>query len=275
MHWLTGSRTVRGQGQPYELFIFSGAIKFIIVLTIYHPLYARSSEHYTMKRIRPIRLPPYPKDFVSDTLRSFLRILTRLFRLQVFSQIVRCLRSKEDTKVALHQNRFIALLYSTIHICPTAVVLFFVIVNIKGTFIGSISITALTALQFAAKVLEILIQISLTTMLLAFIRDQAVVAGRLPFGSLVAPLNTTKVSHLWSLELWGSLTSECLHRWRKIVLSIIMPTTIILATLVGPSSAVLMIPRQIRYPWSQSLIFLDESEIPFPKNIDLLLESFM
>lgn len=223
----------------------------------------------------PNRGPAPRKANVPNVLIYYLKVVSRLLHLQALSQAIRWLRPDEEPKVALHHNRYIVILHSLIHVCPLVPALYFIVLNIKGTLIGNFSSVAITAMQFAAKLLEILIQISLSTMLLGLIRGQVLAVGNVPFGCLTAPLSSTRLSYLWSVELWGSLTSNCLRGWRKTVLSISIPAVIFLAALVGPSSAILMIPRQIRYPGSRILVFLDNKETLFPSTMNSLPNDLM
>lgn len=112
--------------------------------------------------------------------------------------------------------------------------------------------------------LEILLQASLAAMLYGLIRHFALGKDPLPLGSLFAPLNVTSLSYLWSLELWGSLTAKCLRGRRKAVLRILVPMIIGLAAVVGPSSAVVMVPRQIHYPREDNMVLLDPEANLFP-----------
>jgi hypothetical protein len=144
------------------------------------------------------------------------------------------------------------------------VALTFIILNGKGHFFGDVSTTTITAIQFAAKLLEILLQASLAAMLYGLIGHLALGDSALPLGTLFAPLNVTNLSYLWSLELWGSLTAKCLGGWRRVVLSIIVPIIVGLAAVVGPSSAVLMVPRQLHHSVKGDMVLLDPEAILFP-----------
>lgn len=167
----------------------------------------------------------------------------------------------------MHYSRRIASLHAFVHLCPAVIAIILLMLNTRGHFVGDVSPSAITALQFAAKTLEVLIQASLSTILLSLIRHQALFTRRLPLGSLVAPVNATKISYLWSLELWGPLTfAQGWDLQKGLTLSFII-ATIILAAIVGPSSAVLMIPRPISAKVSRSLLFLDDAATLFPTGI--------
>ena len=90
-----------------------------------------------------------------------------------------------------------------------------------------------------------------------------------PLGSLFAPLQMTSISYLWSLELWGSATSPCLHKWQRAILLVFTCAMIVLAALVGPSGALLMIPRPITTFKLQFLLFFDNATTLFPRKVGL------
>lgn len=198
----------------------------------------------------------------------YLQAFIHLFHVQILPQVTRWRRTKEVPKVAIYQNRVIATLHSLLDIVPVVATLVFLILNIRGCHVGHMSTATIAAIQFAAKVLEISIQASLAGISLSLIRHEAFAGRNLPLGLLFAPLNTVRASYVWSLELWGFLTANNLQNWRKAILSILIPATVILAILVGPSSAVLMIPRTINYPVRQNLIVLDDTATMFPHIID-------
>lgn len=222
-----------------------------------------------MKKPKFVQSAGLLKEKALGKISLYFRVSTRYFHLQILPQLTQWKQTKEKPKIVMHKNRGIATLHSFLHILPAAAALVFVVFNLQGYLVGNISTSVITAIQFAAKVLEVLIQTSLTAILLSLIRYQAVFTHNLPLGSLLAPVNTVRVSYLWSLELWGSLTSPCLRGWRRVLLSVAIPATIILAAIVGPSSAILMIPRSIIHPNGRLLAFLDDTATLFPESVEL------
>ena len=102
----------------------------------------------------------------------------------------------------------------------------------------------LPSLQFVAKAHEMLMQASILTIALAYIRHELVSARRMPFGALFSALQTCQLSYLWSMEFWATLSANCLRGRRKVFFMLLIPTSILLAAAVGPSSAMAMIPRR-------------------------------
>ena len=85
-------------------------------------------------------------------------------------------------------------------------------------------------------------QYSLVEVVIYIIREEAV-RGVVPLGALSGAVQSTKLSYLWSMDFLSLWTSPDLHGWRKAFLVLGIPLLMITTALVGPSSAVLMIPR--------------------------------
>ncbi len=160
------------------------------------------------------------------------------------------------------------------HLIPIAASLTLVVLNLRATFVGSVTTTALPAIQFASKLLETLIQASIAAMVLTVIRAQVLGSTPFPFGGLTAPFRTIDISHLWSLDLWGSITSRSCHSWRTIVVLLILPAAVLLAALVGPSSAVLMIPRPMYHNGTRLLMIMNSIPQTYPQSVDLVEGEF-
>lgn len=193
----------------------------------------------------------------------------RSLRLQLILQFTRWRNVQEPRKTATYQSRGAALFHVGLHIIPLVAGTILLVLNFGKFFIRSVPSNALTALQFASKLLEIFIQASISTMALAYIRNEVLNARGVPFGGLIAPFRTMDVSSLWSLELWGCLTSSGLDQKRRLIFSVLFPAAVILAALVGPSSAVLMIPRPADTSTFSWLTLLSNSEDLLPRNVTL------
>ena len=196
-----------------------------------------------------------------------IRIILRFLRLQIVPQTAKRSTSHEKPKIVLYQKPSIAALRALLHLAPLSAALILIVLNACGDFVKGVSPTSLTALQFAAKLHEILMQASLAAILLSYIHHGILGSTSLPFGALTAPYRSTDISYLWSLELWGSLTSKKAGIWQRATLAALIPLTIILGTLVGPSSAVLMIPRVSSHMAGQYLVFWDNRETVYPMNV--------
>ena len=216
----------------------------------------------------------------SNALTTFPKKFTRLFsfaikstlrhvQLQLVPQLTKWKSDSEEAKVAIYRSYSIAFLHAVPHLIPLLAIVVLIVLNTNGYFIGDISISAASAFQFAAKLLELMIQASLATILLSIVRRHVLGAG-LPLGALFAPSRTTDVSYLWSLEFWGSVTAKRRFGWRMVMLLILIPLFVVLAAVVGPSTAVLIVPRSIDFPTHQYLVLLDSNSDLFPDTVNSL-----
>lgn len=200
------------------------------------------------------------------------RWLTATFRslkFQLLWFLTKASKLDEVKKVALYKDRGAALSHTILHLLPAAVGTTLVILNLKTTYIGDMQTNSITALQFAAKLLEVLIQASIAAITLSIFRQCVLQMSQLPFGGLIAPYRTTDISFLWSAEFWGCVTAPAVHLKMKILLCLTLSAAIVLAALVGPSSAVLMIPRPMDNPCAVALYLLDQEDKIYPRVIGL------
>lgn len=142
--------------------------------------------------------------------------------------------------------------------------------NWHTMYIGVVSASVSTAIQFAAKSMEILLQFSLTVILLDIVKRMAASAQPIPLGSFLAPYRLTDLSYLWSDEYWGAVTSKHLCKLCKVVVVLCIPVMALLAVLIGPSTAIAMIPRLIQSPVAQNLIFLGTTDALYPKELSTI-----
>ena len=165
-------------------------------------------------------------------------------------------RHRELTKVAIRQNRTTALLRTLIHVLPVDLALWLIILNWNGYYVGSYTYD-LFYYQVAAKILEIMIQASLTAIIFSYIRHEMVIGNGLPFGALFSGLQISQISYLWSKEFWGSLTSRYLPFRRKFIMLTMMLVCFVLAATAGPSSATLLVPRLDYWPAGTTHIWIN------------------
>lgn len=165
----------------------------------------------------------------------------RFFKLQILDYLSWRRASSERRKIAIYKNRPLAILQFMLHVVPLSAAIALIALNWTRYFIA-LEFSSASALQFAAKLHEVLMQASLADIAFAIVRVQ-LTDGHLPLGAVMAPIQTTQLSYLWSLELWSAITSNAWKRWYRIMFVTLIPCIIALASLVGPSSAVTMIPR--------------------------------
>ncbi|KAF7936007.1 uncharacterized protein EAE98_002226 [Botrytis deweyae] len=171
-------------------------------------------------------------------------------RLKLLSTVIENRNQQaERPKQAIRSGRWKALCGAGIHILPiifTIVLLFLNASTVYATSIGvgTASVNArLNGLQFAAKIHEILIGASLSSMVLSLVQYRIFQAG-VPIGSLFITFRITDLTSLLSPEFWAALTADrCLERRTSLgFLCLLTVISTILAAVSGPASAILMIP---------------------------------
>ncbi|KAG7008901.1 hypothetical protein G7Y79_00004g014850 [Physcia stellaris] len=192
----------------------------------------------------------------STEARSFLRPIKnwwctflRTFGFQIIGQALGTIRHPlgkglhEKTKVAIARNRTTALLRAMIHFVPVGVAMYEIILNWNTYYVGANSYNQ-AVYQALAKAHEIMIQASIATIV-------------------------NQISYLWSLEFWGSLSTKASRSRARFALSIVITMSIILATVCGPSSAVLLIPRSQFWPGGSTDIWINATSMElWPDRID-------
>jgi hypothetical protein len=169
----------------------------------------------------------------SSTVREFLRF----FKLQVLAWRA----PSERRKIAMHHSRPIATYHILLHVVPLGGAVSLLYLSWSSVFVGpEFSNTA--ALQFAAKIHELLMQASIGEVVLAIIHTQ-MMTGFIPLGALSTSMRASHLSSIWSLDFMSAVTSRDFVGWRKLLFATLIPILILLISLVGPASAVLMIPR--------------------------------
>ena len=162
----------------------------------------------------------------------------------------------EPTKIAIRKSRIIALLRAFIHLVPVGVALWEVILNWNTYFAGS-QVRNQALYQFGAKLHEMTAQASIAAVLFSYVRYELSLGQGLPFGALFAGLQVSQASYLWSVEFWGSIYSPDVSFKRKTVGTAMIVIAISLAATVGPSSAILLIPRLGYWPAGSTDIWIN------------------
>ncbi|KAL8711693.1 MAG: hypothetical protein Q9220_003864 [cf. Caloplaca sp. 1 TL-2023] len=161
----------------------------------------------------------------------------------------------EIPKRAFQRDRIMALLRAMIHILPFTIAMGEVIINWRGYYVGA-NIDGLSYLQFAAKLHEMAMQSSLAVIVFGYVRHVLFSGNALPVGALLSGLQLTQLSYLWSMELWGIASSNIPLR-RRLGIMVIIIITVSLASTVGPSSAILLIPNLSYWPAGSTHIWIN------------------
>ncbi|PGH17191.1 hypothetical protein AJ79_01329 [Helicocarpus griseus UAMH5409] len=162
--------------------------------------------------------------------------------------------------VPLRQNRAAALWYALrYHAIPLGAALAFVIINIESRYLGA-NVSWGNLLQFSAKVHEILMQLSISMVMVAYIQYLLTQhRSGIPFGSIFSAYSVTRVWYLFSREFRASVMARQFNTILKIGFVLFVPLSILLATTAGPASAIAMMPRLVNFTVPDSYFELDRS----------------
>ena len=106
----------------------------------------------------------------------------------------------------------------------------------------------LNALQFGAKLHELLMLASLAAIVFTYIRRELVFGEGVPYGALCAGLELDNFSFLYSPELWSAAWAQWQRRRKRWMLLTLLICTTLLGVTLGPSTANLMRPRLDNWP---------------------------
>ena len=162
----------------------------------------------------------------------------------------------EPTKIAIRKSRKTALLRALIHIVPLGVALWEISFNWNTYYVGS-NVQSQALYQFGAKLHEMTAQASIAAVMFSYVRYELSLGQGLPFGALFSGLQVSQASYLWSTEFWGSIYSTSISFKRKMGMAVIIIIAIFLAATVGPSSAILLIPRLEYWPAGSTDIWIN------------------
>ena len=101
----------------------------------------------------------------------------------------------EPKKIAVSRSRTTSMLKSLIHVVPVGFALFEIITNFQGRYLGD-SFDKQSYYQLVAKMHEILIDASLASIVLSFIRRETAQHDSVPFGAFLGGLQFLSISYL-------------------------------------------------------------------------------
>jgi len=133
----------------------------------------------------------------------------------------------------------------SIHLPSIAISTTLLTLNFSKTFYGHTGAAnqnlRFNALQFAAKLHEILIGASLSMIAINYVQFELLSGEGLSHGGILVGFQVPNLSAFWNPVLWsGCLTKG--FRTRRIRFLLLIIALVILGSIVGPSSAILMLP---------------------------------
>lgn len=180
-----------------------------------------------------------------------------------------------QAKVVIFRNRVIALLASVVHLAPIATTAIMARLVFYDYWIGgdltpfnSWDKQANLTIQFAAKFLESLIIGSLATIIFTFIRYEVMLGQGAPLAAFFAGQDFESFSFLWSDELFAMARGHFSSKWKKFFFLCFSVICCVLAVVVAPATATVLLPIQDWYTMGGSWAWIDtRGQDMFPVNI--------
>ena len=151
----------------------------------------------------------------------------------------------ESPKAVARYSRYATAGIITTHLLPIAATATLLYINVSNTYFEDPGVpnqnTRLNALQFAAKVHEVLITVSFSAIVLHYIQYELLHGRGVPLGSIFASFQVTNLGTLWSPGLWAIASARVPKARRILVVGITIIALLVGAT-SGPASAILMVP---------------------------------
>jgi hypothetical protein len=161
----------------------------------------------------------------------------------------------ETKKVVMEKSQPKATLRCIVHLVPISAAIALLVLNGSNHYIGGELSGAsgqdnqkLAALLFAAKLHELFMLASLSTIVITYIRKELVFGGGVPFGTVFSATQFKDLTFLWSPELWGAVYFEWGKRRKKWFIICLLVACSIAGLTVGPSTGILMRPRLDEWP---------------------------
>ena len=224
----------------------------------------------TSNTSRAYLLHPEPDAHSTRPRPSLLQTLLKTLRLKALYSLTSKWHGStvEEKKVAIYKSRKHAAIQCAIHILPVLAVITIVGINLLQFYIGGElsgvkgeDFEKLAALQFAAKLHELLMLASLGAIVFTAIRRELAFGDGVPFGAVFAGLAIDSISTLWSMEFWSVIfdawSKTTTGRRRKWYLVALLLISVLLGASVGPSTANLMRPRLADWPAGGTSFWID------------------
>ncbi|KAF2141513.1 uncharacterized protein K452DRAFT_319107 [Aplosporella prunicola CBS 121167] len=209
-----------------------------------------------------------------------LRTLVRTLKLNALYPILAGRlgkRLQEEPKIAMFKSRTQVGITTLIHFIPVGAAVALIFLNVHEFYIGGElsgesgqDDQKLAALQFAAKLHELLMISSLTATLFTFIRREVTTGDGLPFGALIAGLRIQSISVIWSQEMVGAMRHKWNNKAKKYKIIGLLLISALLGVSVGPSTAQLMRPSLNSWPAGGTTLWLNRTRADlFPQVLDI------
>ncbi|KAI1109363.1 hypothetical protein F5Y14DRAFT_29927 [Nemania sp. NC0429] len=222
---------------------------------------------------RPIGIWSRTKAFAIDFPQRF-KILLRSLGLG----LVTLVKQEEPRKILVYRSRLLTLAHCAVHIFPAAASFVLIGLNFQGRFIGeelqgthfTTDDVKLGSIQVAAKLHELLIVASLSTIIFHVLRLNLIYGHGVPLGFLGSGWTFSQITYFFSPEFWGgALSNSPGLTWKEYLFAPLILVSGLVATFAGPATAVLATPRTSDWPVGGGSYWLNGSEAQlWPRNLD-------
>jgi hypothetical protein len=186
------------------------------------------------------------------------------------------IRVREDTKTVISYSRLTALRRATIHIAPISITLYVLSLSFRSTYLESLknnpdANTILNALQFVAKLHEVLICASISSIVLWQIQHGLLNSSGVPLGLLTSAFRLSDALYIFSKEFRGGASARRrANESRYVYLATTITISIILSLIAGPATAISILPKLDR--WAIPLIRLPEWQAYLGQGLQELMQ---
>lgn len=165
------------------------------------------------------------------------------------ANIVPRYHNEEPKKIAMDGRLWVAILYCMPHAIPFTITIIILYLNVREVYWQDLGFphqtSILQAFQYAAKAHEVMIAASLTAVVVHRIQHDLSCSKGVPFGFLTAGFRLVNPSVVFTKEFLGGVSASSRQQGilRLFPLAYLLVLAFVLTSVVGPSSAVAMIPR--------------------------------
>ncbi|KAI0125287.1 hypothetical protein BJ170DRAFT_735555 [Xylariales sp. AK1849] len=173
-------------------------------------------------------------------------------RLSVIWPLVRKLprATSPEARVALLRNYPAAFIAASAHLLPLLAIAAIAYFTFNDYYIGR-ELSGISgqddqkflALQFTAKLLELLVTFSLGTIIFTMLRHELALGEGVPLAGLTSGLQFSSPNFLWSQELWALLFARFSSAWKKAFFIFLLVFFTCYSVVVAPSTASAIIPN--------------------------------
>ncbi|SCO76163.1 uncharacterized protein FRV6_00375 [Fusarium oxysporum] len=177
-----------------------------------------------------------------------LKTILKKWRMQALEVSI---RKKKNRQVPIVKDRFTAILAALVHLPAIAGIITLSFYIFKNYYIGKelegkpdYDVEKKLGIQFAAKLMEMFIVLSLNAIVFSMIRHEFTIGQSVPYGALVAGQQISEISFLWSEEFLSIVKGKFSQTWKKIGFIITVFVCTIMALGASSLSAVAMMPQE-------------------------------